>query len=77
LNLATMPYEAQIGLWLNVPRVRLQKAIEVCRGIEVALTEGELDTAWYDALCLLEEQVAEVEFTDAAARNRAQAKSHW
>lgn len=54
----------------------MRKAIEVCRGIQMSLAEGALPRAWYDALCLFEEQVDEVEFQTNCDRVSQHVQSH-
>lgn len=61
-------YEDWFGLWLNLDRVRYQRAIEAAIGLSAALTAEELPPGYYDGICPLAEQVEDVQGEDELDR---------
>lgn len=55
------------GLWLNLGRVRYQKAEEMKMAME-AIGDHRLDKAWFDGIAWLEEQIDPIAYRTNAAR---------
>lgn len=73
-NPRPLNYDEWHGLWLNLPRIERKYAILTARGIEYSLTTGELERAYFDAVCDWEEQVDEVEFRNNSERAKLAAR---
>lgn len=61
----------QFGLWLNIPRLRLARATDSLLGTAAAFSRGALPPQWFDALSLVEEEAAALEWDVNSARERA------
>jgi hypothetical protein len=75
----SLDYEGYLGLYLNLERARLQRAVEVALGIGVALGSESLSSLWADALAWEEEEVAEVLYQLNKVRQEARIrrKLNW
>ncbi len=70
-----LDYSTVVGLWLNLERVRLQRASEVMRGISFAFGRGKLPGELFEAISLTPEEAAEAAFAANAEREKAAAKA--
>jgi hypothetical protein len=66
-------YSLWVGLYLNVRRVRLQRAWQAAQGHTIARSGGPLAFAWFDATSLDESEATPRAFEVNAARFEAQA----
>lgn len=74
VDFRSLPYEAQVGLYLNIPRIRKTIAVGVAQGEVVAKGSGLLNTSFVDAACLLAEQVGAAEYKANIKRSVQKAK---
>lgn len=70
-----LPFGVQFGLWLNLPRVRLQRGTETALGIQAALSPDDLPGEWFDAVARDEAEAAELEACSNYERMRARIAS--
>lgn len=64
-------YEGALGLWLNLPRVRLQLALAHLMAIGAAGSKSDLGIEWADAMAQVPEEVDFIHFAINAERQRA------
>jgi hypothetical protein len=69
-----LPYETKLGLWLNIDRVREQKAHEVYTGICYALGKGPLPKEYFDGIALVPGDAKELAFETNMRRKVAMEK---
>lgn len=69
----SLPYDQQIGLWLNLERIRLQWSCTTAWGIGMAFGKGSLGRDVYDAIAKVEEEVDTL-MAETNAERRAQAR---
>lgn len=65
--------DLRFGLWLNLPRIRLQRALEVAMGWGIMANLDPLPREWFDAMAPLEEQVENLRGRVNAERFEAKA----
>jgi hypothetical protein len=65
----------KLGLWLNLPRVRMQAAVAVANGLSAALGLEDLDRLWADAVASSEEEADYLHWKANADRMTARVKS--
>jgi hypothetical protein len=68
-------YDEWVGLWLNIERIRLQRAADTWRGHAAALSTGKIPKAWFDALAAYPEQADELEYVTNMERLTAAARA--
>jgi len=61
-------YTEYVRLWLNLPRVQARQAMAVANGVAIALSNGNIDRAFFDAVAVCPAEGAEAEFEANAAR---------
>lgn len=61
-------YGTLIGFWLNVPRIRFQRAAMTLAGVAAASHNEPLEWIWGDALAMFAEEADEVLFEINAQR---------
>ena len=59
------------GLYWNIPRVRLQRALQVTRGMGILHSLDDLPDEWFDADALDSAQVEDLKFETNAERLEA------
>lgn len=69
-----LDYAGFVGLWLQLDRVRLQRAADVLLALE-AHRSGGWGGRWFEALAILEGQAEELAFRVEWARDQARAKA--
>ncbi len=62
-------------MWLDLPRVRRQRACDMLRAICGAQTDEPLDVEWTDADVLLESQVGPMDMAAMMLRMTAKARA--
>lgn len=68
VGVLSLPYEAYVALWLNLPRQRTQWAVAVAQGLGVASSNDRIDRSFFDAVAVVPAEAAEAEFEANAAR---------
>lgn len=63
-----MTYETFIGLWLNVPRIRYERAAMILAGTQAAGNNEQLDAIYGDALARFPSEIGDVMYEINAAR---------
>jgi hypothetical protein len=58
----SLPYETKLGLWLNLDRVRQQRAHEVFTAICYAFGKGDLPEGYFDGVALVPGDAKELGF---------------
>lgn len=64
-----------VGLWLNLPRIRRQRAAATTEGVAAALAPVSLDVGWADALAGHEQEVEYLHYWLNAERATARARA--
>lgn len=64
-----------MGLWLNLPRVRMQGAVAVANGLSAALGSEDLGWLWADAIADTEDEADELLWRANAERMTARVRS--
>lgn len=72
---ALLTYADWVALWLNLQRVRRQRALAVTEGTAVANSSGSLDEGWADALAGIEEEAEYLHYWLNAERATARARA--
>ncbi len=49
--------EEEFGLWLNLPRLRLERAAQTAAGIIAGMGNSQLGREWFDAVALDESEI--------------------
>jgi hypothetical protein len=65
------PYDEQVALWLNLPRVQLRRAAAHLLGVRAA-KGAELGPEWAEALTATDEEAAELHFQQQRAAREAE-----
>ena len=66
-----LPFETYYKLLLNLPRVRLQRAIEFALGRHASMSRDPLGREWADALASCDEEVDEIDYQMRESRKEA------
>jgi hypothetical protein len=70
-----LDYGDWVGLWLNLPRIRRQRAASVVEGTAAAYSPSPLDVGWADALAGTEEEVEYLHYWINAERATARTRA--
>lgn len=65
-----LPYEKQVGLYLNIDRQIRKQSLAFAYGYKLAKSSGLLSREWYDAMAKFEEEVDNLMFEGNSMRAR-------
>jgi hypothetical protein len=69
-----LDYRTFVQLYLNLERIRLQRAVSVGFGMQIANSDSPLDEVWGDAIALDPSEASEIVYRANVERSQARSR---